>query len=115
MDVAYHPAARAELAELRARDTSEYAALQLAVEKLKVSGDQLPYPHSSSVRGTSKLRELRPRSCRSRWRAFYRRIGGTLVIGAIGPEAQSNPRGFRQAIAIARERLDETEQTGRGK
>jgi hypothetical protein len=108
MEVVFHPAARAELDRLRESDPDEYASIQVAVEKLRTMGDRLPYPHSSSVRGASKLRELRPRSGSSRSRAFYRRIGAVIVIGAIGPEAKSDPRGFRRAIANAEERLAET-------
>ena len=52
------------------------------------------------------MRELRPRSGRSPWRAFYRRIGATMVIGAIGSEAQNDPRAFRRAVADAERRLD---------
>ena len=52
------------------------------------------------------MRELRPRGGRSPWRAFYRRVGDVLVISAIGPEAQSNERGFRAAVERAVRRLD---------
>src|SRR5215475_7578656 len=37
-------------------------------------GPILPFPHQSAVRG-SNLRELRPRSGRSAWRALYRHVG----------------------------------------
>jgi hypothetical protein len=30
-----------------------------------------------------------------------------FLIGAIGPEAETDKRGFNQAIAVAQERLDE--------
>ena len=51
--------------------------------------------------------ELRPRRGNSPWRALYRRIGESFVIGAIAPEAQANPRGFDAAVAAAERRLDE--------
>jgi hypothetical protein len=43
---------------------------------------------------------------RSPWRAFYRRIGDLLVIGAIGPEANVDRPGFRRATTRAEDRLD---------
>ena len=88
---------------------AEKVAMQSAVEKLKVLGDRLPFPHSSKVRGATRLRELRPRAGRSPWRAFYRRIENTMVIGAIGPEARSNRHGFARSISSAEQRLDEAE------
>lgn len=106
MDVRYHPEAETELDGL---PTAERLAMLAVTEKLKVLGDQLPYPHSSNVRGADKLRELRPRAGRSAWRAFYRRISSTMVIAAIGPEAQANPRGFSRAVKKAEERLGEIE------
>jgi hypothetical protein len=56
------------------------------------------------------ISELRPRAGRSPWRAFYRRIGDDLVIGAIGPEAQVDSRGFQAAIAAAERRLNEVQE-----
>ena len=40
--------------------------MQHAVEKLEVYGDQLPFPHSTRVRGAAQLRELRPRAAEAR-------------------------------------------------
>ena len=109
MDVAYCAEAEAELSKLPAR---ERAAMLAAVEKLAVLGDRLPAPHSSAVKGvTATLRELRPRGGRSPWRAFYRRIGDLMVIGAIGPEAQVDARGFNRAVAAAVRRLEEFEES----
>jgi hypothetical protein len=103
VDVAFYAEAEAELAKLPPR---ERAAMLAAIEKLIVLGDRLPAPHSSAVRGvTATLRELRPRGGRSPWRAFYRRIGDTMVIGAIGPEANVDSRGFNRAVADALDRL----------
>jgi hypothetical protein len=71
-------------------------------------GPDLGFPHSSAVQGSqSGIRELRPRRGRSRWRALYRRVGDCFVVLAIAPEAQSNPRTFRAALAAAEDRLGE--------
>lgn len=51
----------------------ERMAMQEAVGKLEELGDQLGAPHTSQIKGVRSLRELRPRSGRSPWRAFYRR------------------------------------------
>jgi hypothetical protein len=106
MEVAYVLEAEDELARLPPR---ERAAMLNAVEKLQQSGIMLPYPHSSDVRGT-KLRELRPRSGRSPWRAFYRRLGDVLIIGSIGPEADTDRRGFDRAVDAAEQRITRFEQ-----
>jgi hypothetical protein len=110
MRVEMHPEAEVELASL---PEGERSAMQNAFEKLVVHGDQLPFPHSSRVKGVAQLRELRPRAGRSPWRAFYRRISGTLIIAAIGPEANVDPRGFRRAIRASGERLIQIEQERR--
>ncbi len=83
-----------------------------AVEKLRALGPILPFPHQSDVRGTGDVRELRPRAGRSAWRAFYRRVGDTFVIGAVGPEAKTDPRGFERTWQNAVIRLHETEPEG---
>jgi hypothetical protein len=91
---------RAEQEGLPAR---ERFALRSAIEKLGTVGDQLGFPHSSSIeRG---LRELRPRQGRGPWRAFYARVADVIVILAIGPEAQQDRRGFERAVRCADERL----------
>lgn len=100
-DLEILPEARAELLALARR---EVVALQSALAKLAELGEELGYPHTSAVRGEA-LRELRPRRGDSPVRAFYRRIGERLVVGAIGPEAQVDPRGFARAVAAASERL----------
>jgi hypothetical protein len=107
MDVVFCAEVEAELTSLPPR---ERVAVLAAVEKLIVLGDRLPAPHSSAVKGVSvTLRELRPRGGRCPWRAFYRRIGDQMVIGAIGPEAQVDARGFHRAVAAAAKRLEEFE------
>jgi hypothetical protein len=99
-----HPEARDELRALGKQDVTEYAAMLHAIAKLEAVGPALPYPHTSHVQG-SRLRELRPRRGRSPWRAFYTRVGDVMLIVAIGPEAQHDPRGFDAAVARANTRL----------
>jgi hypothetical protein len=87
---------------------AERRAVMNAVAKLEAFGDQLGSPHTSQVKGSQAgIRELRPRSGRSPWRALYRRIGDGLVVLAIGPEAEHDRRGFGRAVRLAEERLKE--------
>jgi hypothetical protein len=68
--------------------TAERRAVMNAVAKLEVFGDQLGSPHTSQVKGSrAGIRELRPRSGRSLWRALYRRLGGRA--GSAGDRAGS--------------------------
>ena len=97
MNVEFHPETRAEFRELRQRSLAEYKAMRTAIAILQTVGAEAPFPLSSLVQGT-KLRELRPRQGRSPWRALYLRVGDVLSIGAIGPEAKHDPRGFRAAV-----------------
>ena len=87
----------------------ERVALDQARAKLSVHGPSLPYPHQSAVRGVGAagLRELRPRAGRSAWRALYRRLGDVFVIAAVGPEAESDRRGFERMTRLAVVRLEE--------
>lgn len=101
MEIAFCREAEDEFGMLPARES---ASMMHVIEKLMAIGDQLPYPHTSDVKG-AKLRELRPRGGRSRWRAFYRRVGDQMIIGAIGPEAKVDPVVFRKAVANAEARL----------
>jgi hypothetical protein len=101
--VIIHPDASVEL---DAVPTGDRVALDNAIEKLKLHGDRLGAPHTSAIRGVKEtLRELRPRSGRSRWRAFYRRVGNRFIIAAIGPEATVNAAGFRRTVSNALQRL----------
>jgi phage-related protein len=101
--VDWHNDASLELSKL---PVSERVALIHASTKLQALGPRLPYPHQSNLRGVQGLRELRPRGGRSRWRAFYQRQGDVFVIGAVGPEAQVDPRGFDKAVRDALVRLE---------
>jgi hypothetical protein len=67
----------------------------------------LPFPHQSAVRGAPPLRELRPRSGRSRWRALYARHGEGFAILAIVPEALVDRQGFDRGVALSQRRLAE--------
>jgi hypothetical protein len=97
------PQARAELKALAPREAQ---ALFRAIAKLAVRGEELGYPHTSAVQTVSApLRELRPRQGDSPVRALYGRIGSRLVVAAIGPEAQADPRGFARAVQAALTRL----------
>jgi hypothetical protein len=96
--------------ELRRLPSAERRAVMTAVAKLEAFGDQLGAPHSSQVKGShAGIRELRPRAGRSPWRVLYRRLGVTMVILAVGPEAEHDRRGFDRAVRLAEERLKEIE------
>lgn len=105
--VVYLPEAERERAALPA---SERVALHHAVAKLEAIGPTLGFPHTSAVQGGYQLRELRPRAGRSPWRALYRLIEKQLVIAAIAPEAQKDPRGFTRACRAAEKRLKALEE-----
>lgn len=105
--VVYLPEAERERSTL---PEAEVAALINADAKLRALGPALGYPHSSAVRETPGLRELRPPGGRSPWRAVYRRVGDEFVVAAVGPEAQVNERGFRRACRAAADRLAEIEE-----
>lgn len=109
MNVTFHPEAEIELNDL---PVDERVAMLHAVEKLSSLGIHLPFPHASHVQGAASLRELRPRGGRSRWRAFYRRIGDALVIASIGPEAKVDRQGFQRSVVAAQERLDAIQAEG---
>lgn len=102
MEVLAHAAAGEEYRELPER---EQDAMDNAIAKLRVLGDRLPYPHSSATRSEGRFRGLQLRAASSPWRAFYRRFGDVAIIGAFGPEAKVDPRGFRDAVQRAMDRL----------
>ena len=84
---------------------AEQRAMGNAIMKLRAAGEQLGFPHSSAVKDSAGLRELRPRAGRSPWRGFYKRVGDLILIGAFGPEAKVDPSGFRAAVAASEERI----------
>ena len=88
-----------------------------AFENFEVYGQQLPIPPDSRVKGTAQFRKLRSRTGRSPRCAFSRHVSGTLVIGAIGPEAHVDHLGFGRAVRAAAgrlARLEEESERGRG-
>lgn len=92
--------------ELVRRPGPEEVAIRTVMLKLEALGSRLPYPHQSAVRRAEDLHELRSRSGRSPWRAFYRRIGTEdFLIESVGPEALVNLQGFRRSVRIAEERI----------
>jgi len=103
MEIIYAGDAFTELYRL---PLAERRAMANAIEKLRMLGDELGFPHTSQVQGT-RLRELRPRRGRSPWRAFYQRVGDSMVIAAIGPESQHDSRGFERAVKLAMDRLSQ--------
>jgi hypothetical protein len=104
--VAYLPEAEDERAAL---PKGERAALINADAKLGAYGPRLGFPHTSAVRSAVGLRELRPRAGRSAYRALYRQAGDVFVVAAVGPEAESDPRGFGRMVRRALERLAKVE------
>jgi hypothetical protein len=105
-DVRYHEEAEQER---NAMPATERVALEHATDKLATFGPHLPFPHQSRVQSVKDLRELRPRAGRSAWRVLYRRSGDVFVIAAVGPEAESGPRGFKRTVSNALRRLQEVE------
>ena len=104
--VVWMPKAEAELRAVP--DATERAAMQQAARVLEANGPRLRFPHQSSVRGSKLkgLRELRPRSGRSRWRPLYRRVNvTTFVVLAVGPETAMDGSGFDAAVRRAERRF----------
>jgi hypothetical protein len=98
------PACAQELLTLQQENPQEYASVLRAIAKLDAMTGSLGYPHASAVRGsTVALRELRPRRGRSPWRVLYA-PGRPPVLLALAPEARRDPRGFRRAVVVARDR-----------
>jgi hypothetical protein len=91
--------------EYAALPEREQDALESGFAKLAALGEAVPFPHASAVRSVRGLRELRPRAGRCRWRAFFRRVADVIVVAAIGPEAEVDPRGFQRAVHAAALRL----------
>ncbi len=102
-----HPDAEEELNRLPHREAT---AVINALDKLRELGPNLPFPHSSNVQGADDLRELRPRAGHSPWRAFYRLVGTTYVVAAIGPDAKQKRKAFNRAVSAAEQRLKDLEE-----
>lgn len=102
-----HPALYDELRDLRRSAPHEVRAIEQAMKTLRLTGPHLGFPHTSAVRGTRGLRELRPRAGHSPWRVLYQREPGRITFLALAPEAARDPRGFRSACERARHRSPE--------
>ena len=105
-EVLYHPKAVEERNSVRKQSEGDFDAIVVVIEKLKIHGPALRFPHQSAVRGKggAGLRELRPSQGRTLWRPLYRRFENTYVILAVGPEAQVDQSGFDTAVAHAQAR-----------
>lgn len=101
--------AEAEL-ERAALPKAERAALINADAKLGAYGPLLGHPHTCAVRVPRRCASFAPGAGRSPYRALYRQVGEVFVVAAVGPEAQSGPRGFRRAVRRALERLAKVEE-----
>ena len=104
--VVYLPEAEHERGEL---PPEEQVAIHNAVKKLEAIGPRLPYPHSSQVKGSHGLRELRPRGGHCAWRPLYRRAGDRFIIAAIAPDGAKDRAAFSRSCADAQERLAKLE------
>jgi hypothetical protein len=66
---------------------------------LELFGVQLEYPHSSSIKKSDAIRELRPRRGKSPLRVFYTfdpRRDAVLLVGG-----EKSPRLYGQVVAVA--------------
>lgn len=102
-EVLFHPDAQKELHALQNQSAADYDAVVAVIEKLKVLGPALKFPHQSGVRGDAGkgLRELRPTAGRTLVRPLYRRFDNLYVILAIGPEGMVDRTGFDNAVKRA--------------
>jgi hypothetical protein len=80
-----------------------------AIARLQEFGIALGFPRTSKVQGADDLRELRPRAGRSACGRSTDELATCSWWGSVGPEAQSNPQGFRAAVRDAERRLNEME------
>ena len=96
--------------ELLNLSRSDRRAMVHALDKLRVRGEELPFPHASQVVSVRPaVWELRPSGGHNAWRGFYRRVGDVMVVAAFGPDAKVNARGFERAVRAAQERLQRWE------
>jgi hypothetical protein len=110
--VLWHPKALAERDAIG--NARERVAVHAVIEKLRVDGPALAYPHQSAVMGRSGLRELRPRRGHSRWRLIYCRLDTRLfAILALGPEVGIDGRGYDGTVRKAEERSERLRQAKR--
>ncbi len=75
------------------------------VEFLHQLGPRLVAPHSKTLKGERKLRELRPGGGKVLVRPLFIRFHDReFVILAVGPESQVDAPGFNQAVKRAKQR-----------
>jgi hypothetical protein len=105
-EVRFHPKALEERNAVRKESEDDFDAIMAVIEKLKVHGSALKFPHQSGVQGKAGdgLRELRPTQGRTLRRPLYRRFEHTFVILAVGPEARVDQSRFNSAVADAQAR-----------
>ena len=109
--VLWHPKALEERDALC--DERERAAANAVVDKLRVDGPALCFPHQSAVMGTGQpgLRELRPRRGRGRLRPIYGRLAPQLfAVLAVGLEVGIDKRRYDRAIRAAVRRYERLRQ-----
>jgi hypothetical protein len=101
--VVYHPEAVVEFEALR--DRRQRKGVLTIVSILSQIGPRIVEPHSRAIEGSAGLRELRPGGGTVIVRPLYAQVDERqFVILAIAPESMVDPRGFRSAVARARER-----------
>lgn len=100
--VVYQDDAVAELNSIKSKQDRK--KILTIVSLLKGANGKLTEPHVKKVQGATKLFELRPGGGKTLWRPLYARIAGSLVILAIGPEAQADQSGFDSAVSRAQRR-----------
>ena len=88
---------------------SQQDALAAKVELLMEHGPNLPYPHSSDVRGSRHgvMRELRAQSGGRPLRAFYAFDPRRMAILLIGGDKTGNDRFYEEHIPMADALYDE--------
>ncbi len=100
--VLYHWEAVVEYEAIK--DRRARRAVLTVVSFLRDLGPRLTEPHSKSVKGATKLLELRPGGGKILFRPLYARVGNRFVVLAIAPEAVEDQSGFNSAVARARKR-----------
>lgn len=100
--VEYHAGAVEDLKSFGAR---EQKGALIVVDFLSQLGIKIKEPHMKPLQGEKKLRELRPGGGKTLIRPLYFQLDRrTFKIVAIGPEAMTDPVGFKSAVARAKGR-----------
>ena len=86
-------------------DKKTRKAVLTVVGVLHALGPKTVEPHSKSLTGEKKLRELRPSGGRVLVRPLHVRVSETeYVILTVGPESMTDASGFKAAVKRAKER-----------